>query len=317
MMHRPLFLAILAASGAPALAAVTAEPTKEQAAFFESKIRPILAESCYKCHSLEKGKSKGDLTLDSRAGLLKGGENGAVIVPGDPAKSSMITAVTYLDKDLQMPPKGEKLTDQQIADLTTWVKMGAPDPRKDDAKISSKLSGLTDKARSHWAYQPVTKPTPPVVKNRSWPRTGIDSFILAKLEEKGMFPMPDASKEALLRRATYDLTGLPPTPNEVQNFAADASPQAFAKVVDRLLASPAYGERWARHWLDTARYSDTIGGDRNLARTGDYRYPYAWTYRDWVIKSLNDDLPYDQFIVQQLAADKLPDNKPSASASAM
>jgi hypothetical protein len=155
----------------------------------------------------------------------------------------------------------------------------------------------------------VTKPTPPAVKNTAWPRTTIDQFILAKLEEKQMFPAPDATKEALLRRATYDLTGLPPTPQEVQAFVADKSPQAFTKVVDRLLASPAYGERWGRHWLDTARYSDTIGGDRNLARGGDYRYAYAWTYRDWVIKAINDDLPYDQFIVQQLAADKLKDNK--------
>ncbi len=310
MMHRPLLVAFLAATASPCFAAVTAEPTKEQAAFFENKIRPILVENCYKCHSLEKGKSKGDLTLDSRAGLLKGGENGPIVVPGDPAKSSLVTAVTYLDKDLQMPPKGEKLTDQQIADLTTWVKMGAPDPRKDDAKIASKLSGLTDKARSHWAYQPVTKPTPPAVKNSAWPKTAIDKFVLAKLEEKGMFPMPDANKEALLRRATYDLTGLPPSPIEVQNFVADTLPQAFAKVIDRLLASPAYGERWGRHWMDTARYSDTIGGDRNLVRNGDYRYPYAWTYRDWVIKAFNDDMPYDQFVLQQLAADKLASNKP-------
>ncbi len=309
MMHRPFVFAFLAAAAAPAFGAATAEPTKEQTEFFENKIRPILKENCYKCHSLEQDKAKGGLTMDTKTGLSKGGENGAIIVPGDVEKSPMITAITYLDPDLQMPPKGEKLTNQQIADLTAWVKMGAPDPRKDDAAKVAKLSGLTDKARSHWAYQPVTKPTPPAVKNNAWPRTSIDQFVLAKLEEKGMFPAPDATKEALLRRATYDLTGLPPTPQEIQTFVTDKSPQAFVKVVDRLLASPAYGERWGRHWLDTARYSDTIGGDRNLARTADYRYPYAWTYRDWVIKSFNDDLPYDQFVVQQLAADKLPDNK--------
>ena len=308
MLSRPFTIAIFALSGASAFAAVTAEPTKEQAEFFENKIRPIFKESCYKCHSVDEGKSKGDLTLDTKAGLLKGGENGAVVVPGDVEKSPLIKAVTYLDKDLQMPPKGEKLTDQQIADLTAWVKMGAPDPRKDDVKIASKLSGLTDKARSHWAFQPVVKPTPPAVKNTTWLRTAIDQFILAKLESKGMVPNSDAPKETLLRRATYDLTGLPPTPQEVQAFVADTSPQAFAKVVDRLLASPAYGERWGRHWLDTARYSDTTGADKNAGRRDDYRYAYAWTYRDWVIKAFNDDMPYNQFILQQLAADKLPNN---------
>src|SRR5580698_8852017 len=152
MLHRPLAIAVIALSGPSAYAAATAEPTKEQTEFFESKIRPIFKENCYKCHSVEEGKAKGDLTLDTKAGLLKGGENGAVVVPGDVEKSALIKAITYLDKDLQMPPKGEKLTDQQIADLTTWVKMGAPDPRKDDANIASKLSGLTDKARSHWAF---------------------------------------------------------------------------------------------------------------------------------------------------------------------
>jgi len=309
MLHRSLTIAVLAALGGPAFGAATAEPTKEQTEFFENKIRPIFKENCFKCHSVEENKAKGGLTMDTKAGLLKGGENGPVIVPGDIAKSQLIVAINYLDADLQMPPKGEKLTKEQIADLTAWVKMGAPDPRKDDARKLTKLSGLTDQARQHWAYQPVTKPTPPAVKNPAWPRTTIDQFILAKLEEKQMFPAPDATKEALLRRATYDLTGLPPTPQEVQSFVADSSPQAFAKVVDRLLASPAYGERWGRHWLDTARYSDTIGGDRNLARTGNYRYPYAWAYRDWVIKAVNEDMPYDQFIVQQLAADKLQDNK--------
>jgi mono/diheme cytochrome c family protein len=310
MQHRPFVLALFAAAAAPALGAATVEPTEQQKLFFEGKVRPILVDHCYKCHSLEEKKSKGGLTMDTKTGLLKGGDGGAIVVPGDPAKSPMITAINYLDPDLQMPPKGEKLTNQQIADLTEWVKMGAPDPRKDDAAKVKKLSGLTDSARSHWAYQPVTKPAPPAVKNTAWPRTSIDQFILAKLEEKGMNPAPDATKEALLRRATYGLTGLPPTPQEVQAFAADTSPQAFAKVVDRLLASPAYGERWGRHWLDTARYSDTVGGDRNIVRTMDYKYPYAWTYRDWVIKAFNTDMPYDKFIMQQLAADKLTDNKP-------
>ena len=296
---------VLLAATAGAFAAVTTEPTKEQTAFFESKIRPLLADNCYKCHSLESGKSKGGLTLDTKAGVLKGGEVGPAVIPGKPEESPLIKAVNYHDKDLQMPPtkEGGKLPDAQIAALTEWVKMGAPDPRKDDVK--TKLTGLTEAARKHWAYQPLTNPKQPAVKNSAWPRTAVDTFILAKLEEKGMLPLPDASKETLLRRATYDLTGLPPTPREVQDFTSDPSPQAFAKVVERLLASPAYGERWGRFWLDTARYADTIGGDRNNRRI-DYRFPYAWTYRDYVIQAFNEDKPYDQFIVEQLAADKIP-----------
>jgi len=306
MPHRSLLLAAFAAAGAPAFGAATAEPTKEQAAFFESKIRPVLADNCYKCHSLEKGKSKGGLTLDTKAGVLKGGEIGPVVVPGKPEESPLIKAVNYHDKDLQMPPTkegGGKLPEAQIAALTEWVKMGAPDPRKDDVK--SKLTGLTEAARKHWAYLPLTKPSQPAVKNSAWPRTAVDTFILAKLEANGMLPIADATKETLLRRATYDLTGLPPTPREVQDFTSDASPQAFAKVVERLLASPTYGERWGRYWLDTARYADTVGGDRNN-RKSDYRFPYAWTYRDYVIKAFNEDKPYDQFIIEQLAADRMP-----------
>ncbi len=291
-----------------AFAAATADLPKEQLDFFEKKVRPILVENCYKCHSTEKGKAKGDLTLDTRDAVLKGGKNGAAVVPGDPAKSLLVTAINYEDADLQMPPKGEKLTAAQIADLTEWVKMGAPDPRLDAKKIGSgKLSGLTDKARQHWAYQPVKKPAIPLTKNPQWCRTPVDAFILQKLDAKNMVPSPDADKEALLRRATYDLLGLPPTPQEVNAFLADKSPNAFAKVVDRLLASPHYGERWGRFWLDTARYADTAGGQKNAIKDGEYRFPYAWTYRDYVIKAFNDDKPYDKFIVEQLAADKLPD----------
>ncbi len=307
-MHIRPFIFAFASLGSLTFAAATAEPSKEQAEFFESKIRPILTENCYKCHSAEKGKAKGDLTLDTREGLLKGGENGKVVVPGDPAKSPLVTAITYLDKDLQMPPKGEKLTDPQIALLTEWVKMGAPDPRKDSAGMKAKLTGLTDSARHHWAYQPVTKPKIPKTKNNAWLRTPVDAFILTKLEEKKMVPAPDATKEALLRRATYDLIGLPPTPQEVRAFINDVTPQAFTRVVDRLLASPHYGERWGRFWLDTARYSDTAGGQANNLKGADYRYAHAWTYRDWVVDAVNKDLPYDQFIIQQLAADKVPNN---------
>ena len=317
MQIRPIIFS-LSCLGTSALGAVTADLPKEHLDFFENKIRPILKENCYKCHSLEAGKAKGGLTLDTRGGWEKGGENGAAMEPGNVEKSLLLKAVSYEDADLQMPPKGEKLTAQQIADLTAWVKMGAPDPRKGGAAIVSKLSGLTDKARQHWAYQPIAKPAPPAVKNQQWPRTEVDRFILQKLEAASMVPAPDAEKETLLRRATYDLIGLPPTPQEISAFLADKSPGAFEKVIDRLLASPHYGERWGRYWLDTARYSDTVGGERNLQKRGmDYRYPYAWTYRDYVIDAFNADKPYDRFIIEQIAADKVPDRKDDSSLAAL
>ena len=297
MDFRPLILATL-----PAVRLLAAEPTAEQAAFYVDKVLPIFAENCYRCHSAEGGKDKGGLTLDSRDGMLKGGDTGPALVPGDAQKSLFIKAVGYKDSDLQMPPKGEKLAPAQVADLTAWVNMGAPVPANGGA-IKSKLSGLTDKARSHWAYKAVKKPEVPVNKNQQWCRTPVDCFILQKLEAATMFPSPDAPKESLIRRAYYDLIGLPPSPAEVEAFLADTSMQAWQKVVDRLLAMPQYGERWGRHWLDTARYSDTAGSNTNGL---DYRFPHAWSYRDWVITALNADMPYDQFIMQQLAADQLP-----------
>jgi hypothetical protein len=304
----PVLASILLLLGLPGRGLETAAIDRTKLEFFEKKIRPILADNCYKCHSLESGKSKGGLTLDTREAMLRGGKDGEILKPGDPAASRLLVAVSYDDPDLQMPPKGEKLSAQQIADLTEWVKMGAPDPRDAPKPIGSgKLTGLTDTARKHWAYQPVKKPAIPSNKNQQWCRTPVDAFILQKLEEKNMVPAPDAEKEALLRRATYDLIGLPPETDEVKAFLADTSPNAFAKVVDRLLASPHYGERWGRFWLDTARYSDTTGGERNALRGQDYRYAYAWTYRDYVINAFNEDKPYDQFIIEQLAADKLPD----------
>jgi hypothetical protein len=289
--------------------------------FFEKKVKPVLADKCYKCHSHEAGKAKGGLLLDSREATQKGGDTGAAVVPGNVSKSLLITAITYKDADLQMPPKGEKLSDQEIADLTEWVKMGAPDPR--EVPKDGKLSGLTDKARHHWAYQPVTKPAMPSVKNRAWCITPVDTFILEKIETKGMLPsvgllneQNSSGKETLLRRATYDLIGLPPTPKEIEDFTSDTTPYAFVKVVDRLLASPHYGERWARFWLDSARYSDTTG-DRVGERNADYRFPYAWTYRDYVVRAFNEDKPYDRFIVEQLAADKLTDLKDQRDLAAL
>jgi hypothetical protein len=277
-----------------------AEPTPAQLQFFENRVRPVLVQNCYKCHSQQAEKVKGRLLLDSKQGVLRGGENGPAIVPGEPEKSLLIKAIRYDDPDLQMPPKGNKLPDAMTADLVAWVKMGAPDPRL--ATASQKT--WVDSSKTHWAWQLLTKPPVPEVKDPSWPKTPVDNFILSKLEEKGLHANPTADKRALIRRATFDLIGLPPTPDEVEAFVKDESPEAFAKVVDRLLASPQYGERWGRHWLDVARYSDTKGQIRRQRE--DPNFPYAWTYRDYVIRSFNEDKPYNLFIIEQLAADKLP-----------
>ena len=255
--------------------------------FFERQIRPLLANKCYQCHSRQSKKAKGGLLLDSQEGLLKGGDSGPIFVTGDPDKSLLIKAVRYKDEDLRMPPDGEKLTEAQVADLEAWVKMGAPLPRADVQEDKIKAS-----ARTHWAFQPVKQPAVPTVKNQSWVQSPVDAFILAKLERAGMQPAEPANKRTLIRRATYDLIGLPPTPEEVAAFVADESPNAFATVVDRLLGSKHYGERWGRHWLDVARFATTDS-------------PYAFTYRDYVIRAFNDDLPYDEFLLQQLAADQL------------
>jgi hypothetical protein len=237
--------------------------------------------------------------LDSRDGLLKGGNSGPAIIPGDPERSLLIKAIRYTDQDLQMPPKGAKLADNQIADLVSWVKMGAPDPRTGGGE-----KGWNGDAKSHWSWVPVVKSPVPEVKDPSWCKTPIDNFILAKLESKDLRPNPPADKRTLIRRATFDLIGLPPTPEEVDDFLKDESPDSFAKVVDRLLASPHYGERWGRHWLDVARYSDTKGQVRRQQE--DPNYLFAWTYRDYVIRSLNEDKPFNVFAIEQIAADKLP-----------
>ena len=283
-----------------AVPALAADPTPAQLQFFESKIRPVLADNCYKCHSQQSERVKGGLLLDTREGTLKGGETGPAVVPGDLEKSLLIKAVRYTDPDLQMPPKDKKLSDAQIADLETWVKMGAPDPRA----ASASQKAWVDSNKKHWAWQPLKKPAVPDVKDSAWCKTHVDNFIVSKLEDKNIKPSPMTDKRSLIRRATFDLIGLPPTPKEVDDFVKDESLDAFAKVVDRLLASPHYGERWGRHWLDVARYSDTKGQIRRNRE--DPLYPYAWTYRDYVIRSFNDDKPYNIFIIEQLAADKLP-----------
>ena len=281
-----------------ACGAVTPEVTSEQRDFFENKIRPILGDYCYKCHSTSAEKIKGGLLLDSREALLKGGDSGKAIVPGDPEASLLIKAVRYTDPDLQMP-KDKKLDEVQIAALVAWVKMGAPDPRSATADQRK----WSDNKTNHWAWQPVKRVAVPKVSNPAWCQTPVDNFILAKVDENGLKPNPPADKRTLIRRVTFDLIGLPPTPEEVQDFLNDSSPNAFANVVDRLLASPHYGERWGRHWLDVARYSDTKGQPKRAVE--DNINPFAWTYRDYVIRSFNEDKPYNQFILEQIAADRL------------
>jgi mono/diheme cytochrome c family protein len=298
----PSAVALLALTGAGLARA------DEGVEFFEKRVRPVLVDHCYKCHS-DGQKVKGELRLDTRAGTLKGGKAGPAVVPREPDKSLLIQAVRYGNPDLQMPPK-EKLSDAQIADLVAWVKMGAPDPRG-----APEVGGVATEAarppgadvaaaRQKFPYTPVRVPAVPEVKNTEWSRNALDRFVLAKLEEKGLKPAAPADKRTLIRRATFDLTGLPPTVAEVEAFLADASADAFAKVVDRLLASPAYGQRYARHWLDLVRYTDSFdargtGGPMDCAE--------AWQYRDWVVDAFNRDLAYDAFVRQQIAGDVLPD----------
>jgi mono/diheme cytochrome c family protein len=293
-------LALLSAGRLPADIAAAPAVSGDDLQFFETRIRPVLADHCYKCHSREADKIRGGLMLDTREGMLHGGDTGPAIEPGKPEDSLIVDAIGYKDADLQMPPKGEKLTDQQVADITEWIRRGAFDPRSLVAKGSSSAYGGVGK--DHWSFLPVKKQAVPAVADTAWCRTPIDNFILARLEESSMKPNPPADKYTLIRRATFDLTGLPPTESEVQRFLVDDSPDAWTKVVDRLLASPHYGERWGRYWLDVARYADTKG---DTPQREDPRYPFAWTYRDYVIDAFNSDKPYDQFILEQLAADRI------------
>tara|TARA_B110000483_G_scaffold164854_1_gene195105 strand:- start:2505 stop:4961 length:2457 start_codon:yes stop_codon:yes gene_type:complete len=269
-------------------------------AFFESKIRPVLEDNCYKCHSRDADKIKGGLLLDSREGLMHGGYTGDAVVPGNPAESLLIVAINHADEDFKMPSKRRKLADHEIADLTEWVMRGAPDPRTRVADGGD--PAYAGVGKNHWAYQPVRQPAIPDAALANWSDAPIDRFVGAKLVANELTPNDAADKHTLLRRVTFDLTGLPPTREEQNAFVSDKSPKAFAKVVDRLLASPHYGEHWGRYWLDVARYADTKG---DAPRRDDLRYPHAWTYRDYVIDAFNSDKPYNDFIVEQLAADRL------------
>ena len=276
----------------------------EKVEFFEKRVRPILAEHCYSCHGENPEKIQGGLALNTAAGLLAGGDMGPVIVPGEPAQSRLIEAICYANQDLQMPPEG-KLPDNAIVDLEKWIRDGAVDPRStamENEASSSPVDVPYDftAGREHWAYQPMQDHEPPNVADKNWIKQPIDRFVRAEQEERLLIPASPADKRTLIRRATFDLIGLPPTPEEISAYLNDESPDAFTKVVDRLLASPRYGERWARHWLDVARYGDSNGFDENDL------YPYSYRYRDYVIKSFNDDKPYDQFVCEQLAGDLMP-----------
>jgi len=282
-------------------AALTETPDKAQAEFFEKNIRPVLSSKCYKCHSAESKDVKGGLLLDSRDGIREGGDSGHAVVPGDLGESLIIKALEWQDKDMRMPPQkeGGKLPDNVIADFKQWIKMGAPDPREAPAKVVKKGVDL-EKGKSFWAFQAPKAAPAPVVKDQAWPRGDIDRFVLAAQEAKGLHPVADADRRTLIRRLYFDLIGLPPTPEEIDAFLKDKDSDAVEKVVDRLLASPRFGERWARHWLDVARYAESSGKERNVT------FPTAWHYRDYVIDAFNADKPYDEFIREQVAGDLLP-----------
>jgi hypothetical protein len=290
---------ILAVAGIFKMPAADQDP--EKIAFFEKSIRPLLAKHCYKCHSAAKGEDKGGLTLDTQAGWMDGGDSGPALIPGKVSGSLMIEAVEQRDPDFAMPPK-YKLSGSEISQLKQWVEMGAPDPRDGQIEKSAPSSIDIVAGRRFWSFQPVKSPPVPVVKNGDWAHDPIDRFILAKQVGKGVSPVADADRNTLIRRVTYDLVGLPPTPEEIRAFMEDPTSdrEALAKVIDRLLASGHFGERWGRHWLDIVRYGESMGRTRN------YPFPFAWKYRDYVIGSFNKDKPYNRFVTEQLAGDLLP-----------
>jgi len=287
----PLPLGILFAA-----LAISASPQNTEIDYFEKKIRPVLASHCYACHSKSAAAPQGGLLLDSTQGIRRGGNSGALIQPGDPGHSLLIRAIRHTDKKLKMPP-GAPLLPEVVADFEHWIREGASLPA--DAVA-------TDKKPSLWSLQKPSLSALPTVGSESWIRNDIDRFVLSRLEARNLNPSVEADKRTLIRRATYDLTGLAPTAEEVERFVKDASPQAYERLINRLLASPRYGERWGRHWLDVARYSDSVNDSVNTGQ----RYPWSYTYRDWVIRALNEDLPYDQFVLYQLAADRVPKVEP-------
>ena len=309
-MHSSYFLAPCCL----ALAAWTAHATQpaastqaEAVAYFEKHVRPVFVEKCQSCHGPKK--QQGSLRVDSRQALLEGGDSGPSLVAGKPDESLLVKAVRRQGK-LKMPAReADKLSPAETEAIATWVKMGAPWPAE---KAPVVVASIAEVRKSHWSFRPVVKGTPPTTRDGSWPINPVDRFILAKLEAKGLTPSARADRRTLIRRLSFDLLGIPPTPEEVEAFVADGRPDAYERLVETMLASSAYGERWGRHWLDVARYADTKG----YVFVEERRYPYAFTYRDYVIDALNADLPYDEFVLHQLAADRLfpgPDRRPLAA----
>jgi hypothetical protein len=271
---------------------------------FESKIRPVLVSKCYSCHSTKLPSPKGDFALDTKDGLLKGGATGVAIVPGKPRESRLLAALRYADTDLQMPPSG-KLSDAVIADFEQWIASGAPDPRTGPPASSVVVApqGMSvDEGRKWWAFQPLVDVAPPKMRDFHKTKNAVDAFILARLQHEGLSPSHEADARTLVRRAYVDLVGFKPTYEEIEVFISDSSPLAYENLIDRLLASPNYGERWSRHWMDVARY----GEDNPTGEATNPAYQFAWRYRDWIIEAINQDVPYDRFVKLQLAADLIP-----------
>jgi hypothetical protein len=313
MMLLRACLALLFSFVATTFAAAAApEPTKEQIRFFEEKVRPILAENCYKCHGSEA--QKGSLRLDIREMALAGGESGPVIVPGKPDQSALVEAIKW--EALEMPPSG-KLNESQIATLTEWIRIGAPMPKDhgapDGIAVRKTRGVITDEDRQWWAFQPIRGAAVPAARagETPAPRGPIDAFLQARLEAEGLRPAPEADRRTLLRRLSFDLTGLPPTPEAIEEFLADDRPDAYERLVDRLLSSPHHGEHWARHWLDLVRYAESDGYKQDAYR------PETWRYRDYVIRSLNADKPYSRFVLEQLAGDEACGGEPDALLATM
>ncbi len=288
----------------PSIVSAADEPTGIE--FFERKIRPVLVQHCYECHSADAKAVKGGLLLDSRDGWKRGGDSGPALLPSKPNDSLLIKALKH-EEGMEMPPKG-KLPDDVIADFVKWIEQGAPDPRTAPAKALARREIDITAGKQFWCFRPISQPAIPAVKDKVWPSADIDRFILAKQESVGIRPIGDADRATWLRRVTFDLIGLPPTPAEIDDFVLDSSPDTREQVVDRLLASPHFGERWGRHWLDIARFAESSGGGRSMILAE------AWRYRDYVIRSFNDDKPFDRFLLEQLAGDLLPFDSPNQQA---
>ena len=305
MMRNPIVgLALLTFGLLPTVVSAADEPTGIE--FFEKKIRPVLVQHCYECHSADAKAVKGGLLLDSRDGWKRGGDSGPALLPSKPNDSLLIKALKHED-GMEMPPKG-KLPDEIIADFVKWIEQGAPDPRTAPAKALARREIDIAAGQQFWCFRPIAQPAIPTVKDKAWPRSDVDRFILAKQESVGIRPTGDADRATWLRRVTFDLIGLPPTPAEIDDFVTDHSPTAREEVVDRLLASPHFGERWGRHWLDIARFAESSGGGRSMILAE------AWRYRDYVIRSFNNDKPFDRFLLEQLAGDLLPFDSPDQQA---